>query len=191
MKAVILAGGLGSRLKNLVKDVPKPMAYILGKPFLEHQIRMLKDQGIDDIILAVYHMADKIKSYFGTGHRWGVDITYSEEEIPLGTAGAIKKAQKYISDTFFVLNGDTYSQIDFSNFMNFHKYKNSSFTISLAKVSDSINYGTVKLESDRIIEFNEKGDGKTNLINRGVYVFNPEIFEYIEMDKNTSFSVGL
>src|SRR3989344_7032470 len=104
MKAIILAGGFGTRLKSVAEDVPKPMVLIAGQPFLEHQIRFLKEFGIRDIIIAVHHMADKIKSYFGNGLRWDVNITYSQEEIPLGTAGAIKNAEKYIGNTFLVLN---------------------------------------------------------------------------------------
>ena len=107
MKALILAGGFGTRLKDIIQDVPKPMAMIAGKPFLEHQIRFLKKQGITQIIIAVHHMSDKIKSYVRDGFKFGVDITYSEEDTPLGTAGAIKKAQKYLDDThaFFEKHG--------------------------------------------------------------------------------------
>jgi NDP-sugar pyrophosphorylase family protein len=96
MKAIILAGGFGTELKSIVKDVPKPMVLIAGKPFLEHLIMSLKEQKITDIIITVHHMSYIIKSYFGDGRRLGVNITYSEEEVPLGTAGAIKNAEKYI-----------------------------------------------------------------------------------------------
>jgi len=95
MKAIILAGGFGTRLRRIVYDKPKSMAPIAGIPFLEHQIRLLKNQGITEFVILVSYMADKIKSYFGNGNSLGVNITYSEEEIPLGTAGAIKKAKDY------------------------------------------------------------------------------------------------
>ena len=131
MKAIILAGGYGTRLKEIAKDVPKPMISIMGKPFLEHQINYLKENGINEIILAVHYQADKIKSYFGTGHRWGVSITYSEESSPLGTAGAVKNAEKYIEDTFLVLNGDSYSHININDLIEFHKKKKSNFTLGL------------------------------------------------------------
>ena len=123
MKALILAGGFGTRLKDVVKDVPKSMALIFDKPFLEHQIHFLKKQGIDEIILGVHYMANKIKSYFGNGGKFEVNLTYSEEDIPLGTAGAVKNAEKYIDDTFFVLNGDSYSNIDLWKFLEFHNQK--------------------------------------------------------------------
>lgn len=191
MKAVILAGGFGTRLKEVVYDVPKPMALVAGKPFLEHQIRFLRDNGITDIILAVYYMSDKIKSYFGDGTKFKVNITYSEEEIPLGTAGAVKKAQKYIDDTFLVLNGDSYSQINLAEFLEFHKSKKSNFTISLVKSKDSLNYGTTLLDGSKITAFCEKNQPcETNgefFINSGIYIFEPKIFDYIEPDKNVSF----
>ncbi|MEK6882753.1 MAG: sugar phosphate nucleotidyltransferase, partial [Nanoarchaeota archaeon] len=100
MKAIILAGGFGTRLLSVTgSEIPKPMVPIIGKPFLEHQIRFLKENEITDIVLAVHHHADKIKTYFGNGLRWAVDITYSEEDYPLGTAGAIKNAERYIDNT--------------------------------------------------------------------------------------------
>ncbi len=188
MKAIILAGGFGSRLKEVTGgDIPKPMVMIAGKPFLEHQIVFLKEQGIKEIILAVHHMSDKIKSYFGTGLRWGLDITYSEEESPLGTGGAIKKAEKYINDTFIVLNGDSYSQINLKEFLDFHRSRKSDFTISLRKMNGISHYGSVTMNGDKIVKFNEKKeDGGEGLINSGVYIFEPKIFKYMEADKNIS-----
>ena len=186
LKALILAGGLGTRLRSTVGDVPKSMALIVGKPFLEHQLRLLKEQGIKDIILAVHYMADKIKSYFGDGRRFGVDITYSEEEVPLGTGGAIKRAEKYIDDTFLVLNGDSYSHIDLKRFLEFHKAKMSNFSISLVNVPNVFEYGKVLLEGNKIKAFLEKGESGEGLINSGAYIFEPRIFTFIESEKNVS-----
>lgn len=187
MKAVILAGGPGTRLRRVVSDRPKSMALIAGKPFLEHQIRYLKEKGITDIIICVYYMGDKIKSYFGNGKRLGVDITYSEEEgIPLGTAGAIKNAERYIDNSFIVLNGDSHSDININKFLEFHKQKNSDFTISLVKTDKALNYGGVILEGDRIKEFLEKQVEGKGLVNSGVYLFSPKIFDYIPAGKHVS-----
>ena len=186
MKAVILAGGFGTRLKEVVKDVPKPMAMIAGKPFLEHQIHALKEQGVTDIILAVHYMSEKIKSYFGKGIRFGVGITYSEEEVPLGTAGAIKRAERYIDDTFLVLNGDTYSGINLERFLDFHKAKRSNATVSLTKVKDSSQYGKITLKDNKIVNFGEKTEAGEGLINSGIYIFEPIIFDYIEPEKKNS-----
>lgn len=188
MKAIILAGGLSSGLKSGAGDVSRPMAMIAGQPFLEHQIRSLRDFGIKEIILAVYNTANTIKSYFGNGLRLAVDITYSEEDFPLGTAGAIKKAEKYIDDTFLVLNGDSYSNVDINELIEFHNSKRSNFTLSLTKILDTSRYGNVILKENKIIEFLEKTESPNPnaLINSGVYVFEPKIFDYIEPEKNIS-----
>lgn len=186
MKAIILAGGFGTRLKSVVGDVPKSMAIIAGKPFLEHQIRFLKEYGITEIIIAVHHMADKIKSYFGNGLRWAVDITYSEEEVPLGTAGAIKNAERYIDDTFLVLNGDSYSNLNLNEFIEFHKSKRSNFSIALTNSNNASHYGSVAISNNKITEFSEKSEIGEKLVNAGVYIFEPKIFDCIELEKNVS-----
>jgi D-glycero-alpha-D-manno-heptose-7-phosphate kinase len=186
VKALILAGGFGTRLKSVVSDVPKPMALVAGKPFLEYQIGFLKEQGITEIIIAVHHMADKIKSYFGDGKNWGVEITYSDEEYPLGTAGAIKKAERYLEDTFIVLNGDTYSPINIGKLLSFHKAKRSLFTLALANSAEVSQSGTVVLEGSRISQFLEKSADGEGLVNRGIYVFEPKVFDYIEEGKKVS-----
>lgn len=186
MKALILAGGFGTRLKEIVSDVPKPLASIAGKPFLEYQLRYLREQGIKEVILAVHHMSDKIKSYFGNGLRLDMNLIYSEEEVPLGTAGAIKKAQKYLDDTFIVINGDSYSPVNLTELVKFHKSKNSSFTVCMAKNNEAGHYGNLVVSQDKIIGFSEKSNASSGLINAGVYVFEPKIFELIELDKNVS-----
>ena len=188
MKAIILAGGLGTKLREITgEETPKPMILIAGKPFLEHQIRFLKDHGIEDIIIAVHHHSNKIKSYFGTGHRWGVKITYSEEDVPLGTAGAIKNAQKYVDGSFLVLNGCSYSQINLNDLINFHKRNLNYSTISLAKTKNPINYGNVIVNENKIIDFSEKTNpSEEGLISTGIYIFEPKIFDYLEENKNIS-----
>jgi len=191
MKAIILVGGFGTRLKDLAKDIPKAMVMIAGKPFLEHLLISLKEQGITEIILAVHHMANKIKTHFGTGHRWGLKITYSDEETPLGTAGAIKNAEKYIDNTFLVLNGDCYSKLNLKEFINFHKSGNNKFSIALKKVSDSSHYGTVALEESKITNFAEKQGIGEGLINSGIYILDPQIFNYIESNKKVSIETEI
>jgi len=186
MKALILAGGFGTRLGDITREIPKPMVSIVGKPFLEHQINFLKENGVTEVILAVHYMADKIKSYFGNGMRWGITITYSEEEFPLGTAGAIKNAEKYIGETFIVLNGDSYSHIDLKKLIDFHKEGGSLGTIGITKVKDTSQSGKVSISNNKIIEFNEKSSIGEGLINSGIYIFEPKIFDYIEQNKNVS-----
>lgn len=187
MKALILAGGFGTRLRPVVTNVPKPMASIVGKPFLEHQLRYIRSQGIEEVVLAVHYMSDKIKSFFNDGKRLGMDITYSEEENPLGTAGAIKNAQKYLgSESFLVFNGDTYSKIDLSQFLKFHQENGGEFTISLKESEEASNYGIVILKGNRVSSFTEKGSAQKGLINTGVYILNPGIFGLIETGRNVS-----
>ncbi len=186
MKALILAGGFGTGLSGVVKDTPKPMVMIAGKPFLEHQLLLLRDHGITDIILAIHHMSGIIKSCFGDGKRLGINITYSEEEVPLGTAGAIKNAEKYIDDTFLVLNGDSYSQIDLKDLIDFHKTKRSKFTIAITKPKDSLSCGNLVVKNDKIIDYLKNNSNDECFTNSGVYIFEPIIFEYIEPKKNIS-----
>ncbi|MBU3923835.1 MAG: nucleotidyltransferase family protein, partial [Nanoarchaeota archaeon] len=187
MKVVILVGGFGTRLREVVSDVPKPMALIAGKPFLEHQINFLKEFGLKDIILCVYYKADVIKSYFGDGRHFGVNLTYSEEDVPLGTAGAIKKAEKYIDGTFFVLNGDSYLDADLMKFLEFHKsmcFGGASMVLTEAK--DSSNYGSVLVENNKVVSFLEKGRIGVSKINAGVYLFEPSILDLIPSGKKVS-----
>jgi len=178
-KALILAGGFGTRLQNVVKDVPKPMVSIAGKPFLEHQIRYLKKHRIEDIILCVHYKSEMIKSYFGNGMRKDVRITYSEEENPLGTGGAIKLAEKFVDEPFLVMNGDSYSNVDLDEFIKFHRDQNTIGSLVLRETNDLSNYGNVKLTGNYISSFNEKNSRGKGLINTGVYIFNPEIFNFI------------
>ena len=186
MKALILAGGLGTRLRAVVPDMPKPMALLAGKPFLEHQIRFLKGYGISEIVLAVSYMSDKIKSYFGDGRHFGVSILYSDEDSPLGTGGAIKNAEEYLGEDFLVMNGDTYSPIDLQRFMDSHKKGNYPFSVCLKETDNTSTYGRVELEGNRIVRFSEKKEAGRGLINRGIYILNSKIFEYIEKNKKVS-----
>jgi len=187
MKALILAGGFGTRLKDEVKNVPKPMASILGKRFLEYQINSLMQYDVKDIILAVHYMANKIKSYFGNGSRFGVKITYSEEKTPLGTAGAIKNAEKFIDGSFLVLNGDSYSDMDLRRFLEFHKANGSGCTIGLIKSKNPLHYGNVIMDGSRIKRFSEKENlSEERLVNMGAYLFEPAVLDFIEPNKKVS-----
>ncbi len=185
-KAIILAGGYGTRLRKIVFDRPKSMAPIAGIPFLEHQLRFLKKQGIQETVLAVSYMADKIKSYFGDGRQLGIKIIYSEEEISLGTAGALKHAEQHFDRSFFVLNGDSYAKIDLQDFYKKHLDKKSSCTLSVTEVQHAMSYGVVELEEDKIIAFREKEGKDSSLINSGVYLFEPEILKRISQNENVS-----
>jgi mannose-1-phosphate guanylyltransferase len=183
MKAVILAGGLGKRLRKVVKDKPKSMAPVLGKPFLQYQIEQLKKYNIIEIVLCVGYLANQIKSYFKDGAKFGVNIRYAVEKTFLGTAGALKNARSYLKDeTFLALNGDSYSEVDFRKFIQFHTEKKGKGTILLTRVCQAKGYGLVKMdEHNRIKGFFEKLEKTSSggIINAGVYLLEPEVLNCI------------
>jgi len=185
MQALILAGGLGTRLQKVISDYPKPMALISGRPFLEYLILQLKKYNLTEIVLCIGYLGEKIKEYFKDGDRW-VKIEYSEEKKPLGTGGAIKLANNFIkNDNFLVLNGDSYLNIDFNELIKFHKSKRALATLALVKVNKSDRYGAVEIDKDyHITSFKEKGAvGKSNLINGGIYIFHKKILNFIPEGK--------
>jgi NDP-sugar pyrophosphorylase family protein len=188
MRAFILAGGLGTRLRSIVEDQPKPMADIENKPFLAHQIEQLKAQGITHVILCVGYMHDHVMSYFGNGETWGMRIDYSIETSPLGTGGALKHAERFVDDTFLVLNGDSFFDIDLNQLMRFHQARKIEDegcvgTLALTTVHDATRYGSVLLNGKgQIVTFAEKSafsEASTGLISAGIYVLEPGILEAI------------
>jgi len=190
MKAVILAGGLGKRLRKLVRHEPKSMAPVLGKPFLQYQIEQLKKYNIIEIVLCVGYLANQIKSYFKDGAKFAVNIRYAVEKKPLGTAGALKNAQNYLGDeAFLVLNGDSYSEVDFLKFIEFHREKKGVGAILLIRVCQAEDYGLVKMNEDnRITEFFEKPEKTSSdgIINAGVYLLEPQFLSYIPEGRQIS-----
>lgn len=192
MKAFILAGGLGTRLRSLVGDRPKVMAQIGGQPFLTYQLDLLRGQGFTEIILCTGYMAQAIEGYFSDGADFGVQITYSVEEKPLGTAGAIKNAAHLVNGTFLVLNGDTYIQAELRDMIHFHWDRSALATIGLSRAGDPSRSGLVQVDpAGQVVRFMEKGSaqGGCNTISAGVYVFEPEILDFIPPDRNVSLEL--
>lgn len=190
MQILILAGGLGTRLKDIVSDRPKPMALVNDIPFLQYIINNLKRQNLCDIILAVGYMHDKIKDYFNDGKDFGVSIQYAIEDRLLGTGGAIKNAENlYKGNQIMVLNADTYFNINYAEMIKFHNDKNAKLTIALTKTNDAQRYGKVELDdSKKVISFSEKSNVPTsNYVNGGIYIMNHEAISLIEPHKNASF----
>jgi NDP-sugar pyrophosphorylase family protein len=189
MQALILAGGLGTRLRKITKDTPKVMVNIKERPFLEYLILQLKNYNLNDIILCTGYLKEKIESYFGNGNHLGVNIVYSEEPKPLGTGGAIKLAESLVkSDDFIVMNGDSFFDIDLDKLISYHFNKRALATIALVEVKDIRRFGIVKIDKDGKIEsFFEKAKKQdSNLINGGTYLLNKEIFKFIPKDKSIS-----
>jgi NDP-sugar pyrophosphorylase family protein len=185
--AVILAGGFGTRLRPLVSDRPKPMALINGKPFLEYLLHFLKKQQITNILFCLYFMKDSIIKHFGNGTKFGMNIKYSIEPKPLGTAGALKHAEKSLEDRFYVLNGDTLLEICLQRLPNYHLKKKALATIALTQVSNPNRYGSVNLTKDgRITSFMEKKCASKQFVNAGVYVFEKSILNHIPKGHKTS-----
>jgi len=167
------------------------MVPVLDMPFLEYVIRRLKEHRVENITLAISHLAGPIADYFGDGSRFGVGLNYPREETRLGTAGAVKNARKYLDETFLVLNGDVFTDLDFTAMLSFHRERKARVTIALTPVDDPTHYGLIETDArGRVTRFLEKPDWSevtTNMINAGTYVIEPEILDYIPPQTNFSF----
>ena len=183
MKAVILVGGEATRLRPLTCNIPKAMVPVLNTPFLEHVIRHLGRHQIRDIVLAIGPLAQPIESYLGDGSQLGVRLSYVVEDSPLGTAGAIKNAEKYLDETFLVLNGDIFPDLDITAMAGFHREKKAKVTIALTSVDDPTSYGVIDTDTQgRVTRFLEKpawSEVTTNMINAGTYILEPDILAKI------------
>lgn len=194
MRAIIMAGGEGTRLRPLTCNRPKPMIPIINRPVLEHTINLLKKHNISDIVISLFYLPENVNNYFGDGSEWNVNITYSVEETPLGTAGGVKKALDSYSDTFIVLSGDGVVDFDIGRIVEFHKEKKSPFTIVLTRVKKPTEYGIVITREDgRVEKFLEKpawSEVFSDTVNTGMYVIEPEIIDKYVME-NTKFDFSL
>ena len=187
MKAVILAGGKGTRLKPYTTVFPKPLMPINDKPILEIVIRQLKSHGFDEVIITVGHLAELIMTFFGDGSKFGVKIKYSREDKPLGTAGGLGLLKQELNETFLMMNGDVLTSLNYSDLTDYHKRNGAIATIALNKREVYIDFGVVELDNDNsIVGYKEKP--KINyLVSMGVYVFEPEILKYIGPKKFLDF----
>ncbi len=180
--AVILAGGIGTRLQPITYEVPKPLLTVHDKTLLEHLFDLFNKYGIKNIILSIGYKGDKIKSAIGNGRKFGVNVSYVEESKALGTAGPLKLARPYLNDTFIVSNADELKELDLMDMYIFHKENKATATIALATVEDPSAYGVAKLQGNRILEFVEKPkkeNAPSNLINSGLYILEPEVLDCI------------
>lgn len=190
---VMLCGGKGERLKPAVNDRPKVLAEINGKPFLDILIDYVASFGFKRFILCVGYKADLIRQYYKK--KSSLEIIFSEEKRLLGTAGAIKNAQHFIkSSPFLVMNGDSFCNVDFNNFINYHKDKKALFSVTLVNSSNADDYGSVSLtDSGEVVRFDEKmiTAGQKVLINTGIYLFENIVFSKIPTSKNFSIEYEL
>ncbi len=183
MKAVILAGGEGTRLRPLTSNQPKPMMPIANAPMMEHIVTLLARHGFDDIVVTVAFLANHIRNYFGDGSDFGVRMRYAMEESPLGTAGSVRNAMQELDDTFLVISGDVLTDIDLASIVAEHRKKEAFATIALKRVDNPVEFGIVITRDDGTIErFLEKptwGQVFSDTINTGIYVLEPHIFDFI------------
>ncbi|HEX9191369.1 MAG TPA: sugar phosphate nucleotidyltransferase, partial [Candidatus Deferrimicrobiaceae bacterium] len=195
MKAVVMAGGFGTRLRPLTEKLPKPMAYVANRPMMEHVVRLLAKEGITDLEVLLYFHPEKISSYFGDGAPWGVTMGYNTAEADYGTAGAVKDAEERLSGTFLVISADIITDFDLSKAIDFHREREAAVTIVLTRVPNPLQYGIVITEEDgRIIRFLEKptwGEVFSDTINTGIYIIEPEVLSLIPPKKNFDFSKNL
>lgn len=200
MRVLILAGGLGKRLRSLVNDRPKPMAAIGEKPFLEYQLEFLRANGFRDVVFCLGYLHEQVEDYFGDGSRWSLNIDYSVETERLGTGGALKFAERFVQGTFVVLNGDSFFGVEMDQLVRFHRRKMDAApdggylgSIALTRVEETGNYGSVTLDSSsRITGFYEKVDARvpgqngSRQINAGIYVLEPAILDLIPESQQVS-----
>ncbi len=183
MKAVILVGGEGTRLRPLTCTTTKAVVPVLNRPFLEHVLHYLRGHGIEHTILTLCYLPDQIKGYFGLDDSAVIKVSYALEESPLGTAGAVKNAEAGLDQPFFVLNGDIFTSLDLTAMMAFHRERKAKVTIALTPVEDPTAYGLVETDDrGRIKRFLEKpswDEVTTNMINAGIYILEPEVLTYI------------
>jgi mannose-1-phosphate guanylyltransferase len=195
MKAVILVGGLGTRLRPLTCNMPKPMIPLVNQPFIEHMLENLRDQGVGEVILAVQYLADHFRELLGDGSRLGMKVHIVEEPEPRGTAGAVKNVERLLDGTTFVFNGDVMTDLDLQAMLAFHREHGSKLTIALTPVEDPTAFGLVETDAAghirRFIEKPPPDEITTNMINAGTYIIEPELFRYVPPNQHYMFERGL
>jgi len=183
MRAVLLVGGLGTRLRSVVPSAPKPLASIGERPFLELLVRQLRCQGIHRLVMCTGYRSHDIEAEFGDGHTRDVSIEYSTELQPLGTAGALRLARPHLEGEpdFLVMNGDSFMEMDFSQLIRFHRKSGGLVSMAVVQMKNDMRYGKVEVGAKgRVTGFLEKGGGTpTGLVNAGVYVFSHRALEYL------------
>ena len=192
MKAVIMAGGEGTRLRPQTSNLPKPMLPLVGRPMMEHIVSLLRRHGVTDIVVTVAFLPNAIRSYFGDGSELGVRMVYAMEETPLGTAGSVRNAREELTERFLVISGDVLTDIDLTSMMQFHEKNKALATLALCAVENPLEFGIVITREDGSIErFLEKpgwGQVFSDTINTGIYVLEPEIFDLIPEGRAVDFS---
>lgn len=187
MKAVILAGGKGTRMRPITYEVPKSLLRVHNKPLLQHLVEFLHKHEVRDIILSIGYKGEKIREFFKDGPSFGVRIRYVEEKEELGTSGPLTLMNKQLDEPFLMLNGDILVDMNLHDFVESHIHNGGIATMALIRVEDPSRYGVIRIEAGRILEFVEKplpGKEPSNLINAGIYILDPEVLDYIPKGKS-------
>lgn len=195
MKAVVMAGGQGTRLRPLSCDLPKPMVPLMNRPMLEHLLLLLKAHGVTEVAITTCYLPEAIESFFGDGHQLGLRLRYFLEETPLGTAGSVKNAEEFLDEPFLVVSGDALTDFDLSRFMAFHREREALATIALTRVENPLEYGVVIAGGDgRIRRFLEKPSWSevfSDTVNTGLYALDPRVLDFLRRGENVDFSKNL
>ncbi|WP_034087322.1 mannose-1-phosphate guanyltransferase [Streptacidiphilus albus] len=193
MKAVVMAGGEGTRLRPMTSSMPKPLLPVVNRPIMEHVLRLLKRHGLTDTVVTVQFLASLVRNYFGDGEELGMNLTYANEETPLGTAGSVKNAEDALKDdSFLVISGDALTDFDLTELMEFHRSKGALVTVCLTRVPNPLEFGITILDDEgRVERFLEKptwGQVFSDTVNTGIYVMEPEVFDYVAADTSVDWS---
>ncbi|HHX73635.1 MAG TPA: NDP-sugar synthase, partial [Firmicutes bacterium] len=195
MKAIIMAGGEGSRLRPLTCDRPKPMVPLMNRPLMEHIVALLKRHDLKNIGVTLQYLPEQIRDYFGDGRDFGVSMQYFVEDSPLGTAGSVKNAGDFLDETFLVISGDALTDFDLHKAIAFHRQKGGVATLVLTSVATPLEYGVVITEQDgRIVRFLEKPSWSevfSDTVNTGIYILEPEVLQLIPEGKMFDFARDL
>ena len=195
MKAVIMAGGFGTRLRPLTCNVPKPMVPMVNKPMMAHIIDLLKTHGITDIVATLFYQPETISGYFEDGRNAGVRLQYRKAEADLGTAGSVRNARDFLDERFIIISGDILTDFDLTKAVAFHNKNKAKATILLTRVTNPLQYGVVLTRDDgRVIRFLEKpswGEVFSDTINTGIYILEPEVLDLIPKGEEFDFSKNL
>ena len=195
MKAVIMAGGEGSRLRPLTCDRPKPKVPVMNRPLMEYGVELLQRHGFRESAVTLQYLPEKIRDHFGDGRRFGVNLHYFVEEEPLGTAGSVKNAASLLDETFVVVSGDALTDFDLTAAVEFHRARNAAATLVLKSVENPLEYGVVMIDPEgRINRFLEKpgwGEVFSDTVNTGIYILEPEVLSLVEAGRMFDFSKDL
>ena len=195
MKAIIMAGGEGTRLRPLTCDCPKPMIRLMNRPVMAYALALLRRHGVTQVAATLGYQPDAITDYFGEGGDFGVDLRYHTEKTPLGTAGVVRQAADFLDETFIVLSGDGVTDLDLTGAVAFHRRSGALATLVLKRADNPLDYGVVALDAaGRVRSFHEKpewSDVVSDTVNTGIYILEPELLARIPADRPCDFGSEL